>query len=324
MDTKAWFREAKFGLMLHFGLYSILGGEWKGRRTDIIGEWAQSYFEIPQKEYEKLAKIFNPIYFDAEEWARLAAEAGMKYIVVTSKHHDGFALFKSETDSYNVVDATPFGRDIIAEFAAACKKYNLRLGLYYSQDLDWHEPHGGGYKSASDNCGFMSWTNNWDYPDKTKKDFNIYYEKKSKPQIKEILTKYGDLCLIWFDTPLTLSPEQSDELYELVKKYQPGCLVNSRIGNGRGDYISLGDNETDINFSAGDKLYESPTTLNDTWGYKSFDNNWKSAEHVLAIKEKLNSRGVNYLVNIGPDALGRMPAPAQEILREVGKAGGVK
>ena len=316
LDNREWFKNAKFGLMIHWGLYSIIGGEWKGRRMPYIGEWAQSYFKIPNAEYHELAKVFNPIYFNADEWAGLAKAAGMKYIVVTSKHHEGFALYHSRVNEFNTFDGTPSKRDIIAEFAQACRKHGLKLGLYYSQELDWSEEHGGGYKNVSElNCGEMSWDNNWDYPDRDKKDYSICFEKKIKPQVTELLTNYGDICLIWFDTPFVITPEQSRELYDLVKSCQPECLVNSRIGNGMGDYGSAADNETDAEKSS--NLYEVPATLNDTWGYKSYDNNWKDAERIKEIKNSLNSRGINYLLNVGPDHLGRIPAPAVEILKKV-------
>ena len=145
MDSRKWFKEAGFGMMIHWGLYSVLGGEWKGQRMNGIGEWIQQFYRIPNAEYEKLAKIFNPIYFDAEEWVTIAKDAGVKYLVVTAKHHEGFCLFHTKVDKWNIVDATPFGRDVIRELADACKKHGLKLGLYYSQDLDWHEPNGGGW-----------------------------------------------------------------------------------------------------------------------------------------------------------------------------------
>lgn len=336
MNSKEWFKQAKFGMMIHWGLYCLPAGEWKGRRMPYIGEWAQSYFRIPNKEYHALANIFNPILFDAEEWVRLAKDAGMQYMVVTSKHHEGFAMFKSEVSPFNIADATPFKRDVIGELAEACYKHGLKLGLYYSQELDWSEPNGGGYgRGKTWGNGTAYWTNNWDFPDDAHKDFTQCFESKIKPQVKEILTKYGDLCLIWFDTPYDISEAQSRELYEMVKHYQPECLVNSRIGNGLGDYRSTGDNQ--VEFEEGQEhsasvgrarmlevgvrtgLYECPATLNDTWGYKSFDNNWKPADKVLALKESLNARGINYLLNVGPDYLGRIPAPAQDILREAGK-----
>ncbi|MBO5111183.1 MAG: alpha-L-fucosidase [Clostridia bacterium] len=334
MDNIKWFKEAKYGLMIHFGLYSMLGGTYHGRPSSHYAEWIQSHQQIPNAEMERMAHAFNPIYFDAEEWVRFAAECGMKYFVITSKHHDGFALFKSEADPFNICDATPFGRDIIGELAAACKKYGLKLGLYYSQDLDWHEEHGGGYLSDPRGCAGASWDNSWDFPDASKKHYDIVFEKKILPQIKEIMTKYGEICLVWFDVPMTVSAEQSRKIYEVVKEAQPDCLVNSRLGNGAYDYVSLGDNEiprempetvsgdVDYNDICGFKpspygLYESACTLNDSWGYASLDNNWKSPEVIYENKKRLNAMGINYLINIGPDHLGRFPLQAIRILRRV-------
>lgn len=320
-ESKKWFKEAKMGMMIHWGLYSILGGEWRGQRIKNIGEWVMHSCEIPICQYERLCEIFDPIYFDAEEWVKLAKDAGMEYIVITSKHHEGFCLFKSEADPYNSVDATPFGRDIIAELAEACRRNDIKLGIYYSQCLDWHEMHGGGYKKAHYHENIdrhRHWGNTWDFPENDKKDYRICFENKIKPQLKEILTRYGDICLIWFDTPMDEQTlEQSKELYDMVRKYQPGCLVNTRLGNGLGDYISCGDNTLPEEYT--DELIESPITLNKTWGYKSFDNEWKSPERVLDILKRCNDKGANLLLNVGPDHLGRIPAPAVEILREVGQ-----
>jgi alpha-L-fucosidase len=317
MENAKWFKEAKFGMMIHWGLYSLLAGEYKGKRTDKFGEWIQSKMKIPKAEYEKLAAVFNPIYFDAEEWVLTAKNAGMQYIVITSKHHDGFCLYHSKYDKFNVVDATPFKRDIIKELATACKKHGLKLGLYYSQEVDWREPDGGGYDIPEDPWELL-WTNDWDFPNNDIKDYERLFQTKIKAQVKEILTGYGDLALVWFDTPHVIKKRQSEELYHLVKSIQPDCLVSSRIGNGVGDYHSLGDNALPED-SVGDKLVESPVTLNDTWAFKYFDDNWKSAEQVLAIKEKVNARGANLLLNIGPDHLGRIPAPSLEILQKVGE-----
>ena len=318
MTNKEWFRNAGYGMMIHWGLYSVLGGEWQNKRIPIeknrcrYGEWAQSYFAIPNREYEKLAAAFNPVFFNAEEIALLAKDAGMKYLVMTSKHHDGFAMYHSKADKYNVVDATPFGRDVCAELGEACYKHGLKFGLYYSQDLDWHEPDGGGYKSPW-KCAGSSWDNNWDFPNREEKCFDRCFEKKILPQVEEILTGYGDLVLIWFDVPMTITKEQSRVLYDLVKKHQPDCLINSRIGYGMGDYTSTGDNEIPSDYK--ETLYESACTLNDTWGYLPYDDNWKDAARIREIREHLNARGINYLLNIGPDALGRVPEPSVNILR---------
>ncbi len=318
MTNKEWFKNAKFGLFIHWGLYSLLGGEWQNERIPVIGEWIQSYFRIPNNTYEKLTKAFNPVYFDADEWVSLAKEAGMSYIVLTAKHHEGFAMYKSKADSFNVCDSTPFGRDIVAEFALSCKKQGLKLGLYYSQDQDWHEPDGGGFNYPHLNVAGMHWCNDWDYPDNEKKDYSRFFEKKVILQVEELMTNYGEIALIWFDNPITLTKEQGQRLCDLVKKLQPECLINSRIGYGLGDYYTTGDNEIPDDYYT-EKLAEAPTTLNDTWGYKSFDQNWKDPDEILRIKKHLNDRGINYLLNVGPDWLGRIPAPAVDILRKTGK-----
>lgn len=329
-DNRKWFKEAKYGMMAHWGLYSLLGGEYRGERVRTYAEWVQASCAIPNREYEQLAGVFNPIYFDADEWIRLAKEAGMKYFVVTSKHHDGFAMYRSRADKFNVVDATPFHRDVLGELAESCYKHGLKLGLYYSQELDWHHPHGGGY-DRHEPCAGVSWDNSWDYPDQEQKDFSICFEEKIKPQVKELLTEYGDICLMWFDVPHTITPAQSLELNQLVKEYQPQCLINSRIGNGCYDYVSLGDNEypasrpeqADLTIDPNDlggfkyspyDLYETAGTLNHSWGYKYYDQNWITAEEIVNRRSKLNEMGVNYLLNVGPDGLGRIPSFSIEAL----------
>ena len=317
MDNKQWFKEAKFGMMIHWGLYSLLAGEYKGKRTDKYGEWIQSKMKIPKAEYEKLTAAFNPIYFDAEEWVLTAKAAGMQYIVITAKHHEGFCLYHSKYDKFNVVDATPFKRDVIKEMAEACKKHGLKLGLYYSHEVDWREPHGGGY-DIPENHWELLWTNDWDFPNNDEKDYEQLFQTKIKTQVKELLTNYGDLVLIWFDTPHVITKRQSRELYDLVKSIQPNCLVSSRVGNGLGDYNSMADNALPEDSVEG-ALVESPVTLNDTWAFKYFDDHWKSAEEVVALKNKVNGRGANLLLNVGPDHLGRIPAPSVEILKKVGE-----
>ena len=213
--------------MIHWGLYSLYAGEYKGERQpkQNLSEWIQKNYAIPNAEYEKLADAFNPLYFDADEWVTLAKNAGMKYMVFTAKHHDGFSLFHSKVDPYNIVDATPFKRDVVKELADACKKQGIKFGVYYSQDMDWHEPNGGGYKKTGSDCRERS--NSWDYPDADKKDYSICFEKKIKPQVEELLTNYGDIFLIWFDMPSSITPEQSEELYNLVKKHQPNSTLKA-------------------------------------------------------------------------------------------------
>ena len=318
MTGREWFKNAGFGLMIHWGLYSLPAGEWQGQRMEEIGEWVMSKYRIPIKEYEKLATAFNPICFNAEEWVQLAKAAGMQYIVITAKHHDGFALYHSKSDPYNIVDATPFGRDVIRELAEACRRHDMKLGLYYSQCIDWHEEHGGGYDEAYYHSNFgMSWDNDWDFKNRSQKNYLLCYEKKIKPQIKELLTEYGELCLIWFDTPIDMPKACAEGLSNMVKQHQPECLVSSRIGAGLGEYVSMGDNALPDTYT--EELVESPVTLNRTWGYKSFDNDWKTPDEVLEILARCRKCGANLLLNVGPDHLGRFPAPAMDVLKALGQ-----
>lgn len=300
-DTRQrWFKEAKYGLFIHWGLYSLLAGEYQGRTSPNIAEWIMNHLDIPVAEYEKLAGQFNPQAFDADEYVRRAKAWGMKYVVFTSKHHDGFAMYHSKCSSYNVVDATPFGRDVVKELQLACQKHGMRFGLYYSQAQDWHDPDG--YAAGKDNSG---------------KDYKKYLERKCIPQLKELLTGYGDLALIWFDTPMMMTDKESRMLVKLVKDIQPNCLVSGRIGNNLGDYLTTGDNFIPLLPYRGD--WEVPATLNDTWGFKKSDHNWKSPETIINLLLKINGRGGNYLLNIGPDGDGNIPQPSILILDKVGK-----
>ena len=299
-DTKQqWFKDAKFGLFIHWGLYAELAGEYNGQKTDRIAEWIMNFLDIPVKEYEKLADKFNPVEFDADYIVRKAKEWGMKYIVFTSKHHEGFAMYDSACSDYNIVKATPYGKDIVRELKDACDKYDMKLGLYYSQAQDWHDPNG--------------LRNLEDMPNK---DYQYYLDNKVKPQLTEILTQYGDIALIWFDTPMETTFEQSKSLVDLVKSLQPNCIVSGRIGNGLGEYVTTGDNFIPRLPYEGD--WEVPATLNDTWGYNKDDNNWKDADQIIRLLLKINSRGGNYLLNIGPDARGVVPPASIEILDKIG------
>jgi alpha-L-fucosidase len=301
-----WFRHDKFGLFIHWGLYAIPAGYWKGERSPGIGEWVMNRMKIPVTEYAQLATQFNPVKFDAEAWAQLALDAGMKYVVITSKHHDGFALFRSAVSPYNMVDATPFKRDIIQELAAACAKRGLRFGVYYSQSQDWHERGGAG--------------NNWDFPANEVKDkdgsFDLYLQQKVEPQLRELLTNYGPLCLIWFDTPqLMATGDRAKRLTDIVRTLQPATLIDGRLGK-VGDYQSTGDNV--IPTKASDDAWEVPATLNRTWGYRSDDHDWKSPGDLVFKLVDVVSKGGNYLLNVGPTAEGVIPQPSQDNLRAVG------
>ena len=296
-----WFKDARYGMFIHWGLYSALAGKYKGQEVSGIGEWIMKRLNIPVEEYEALAADFNPTAFDAKKWVQLAKDAGMKYMVYTAKHHDGFAMYDSDSSPYNIVKATPFGRDPAKELADECKKAGIVFGFYYSQAQDWHHPQGYGYGPVPNE----------------EKNFRLYMDEKCKPQLKELLTKYGDIGLIWFDTPQIMSYEHSKELKDYVKSIQPNCIVSGRIGNQLGEYMSTGDNRIPIAPFNGD--WEVPVTLNDTWGYKENDHNWKSPADVLNLMLKINSRGGNYLLNIGPDGKGNIPQPSIDVLLKAGE-----
>ncbi|MBN1937249.1 MAG: alpha-L-fucosidase [Anaerolineae bacterium] len=297
-----WWREARFGMFIHWGLYAIPAGEWKGKHIPGIGEWIMKRAQIPVAEYEQLARQFDPVKFDAAEWVSIAKRAGQKYLVITSKHHDGFCLFKSEHTSYNMVDGTPFGRDPLKELAEECQKQGIKLCFYYSQTQDWHHPDGDG--------------NDWDY-DPKQQDFAGYVENYVKPQVREILTNYGPIGLVWFDTPKHMTAAQSESLLELVHQLQPDCLVCGRVGNAQGDYASAGDNR--IPERAVDVDWETPATINDTWGFKSYDHNWKSTEDLIHKLVDIVSKGGNYLLNVGPTAEGVIPQPSVDRLLAMGE-----
>lgn len=298
-----WFRDAKFGLFIHWGLYAVPAGEWKGKPVAGLGEWIMNRAQIPVEEYERLAGQFNPVKFNAEEIVRIAKNAGMKYIVITSKHHDGFAMYHSKVSKYNIYDATPFKRDPIKELADAAHKAGIKIGFYYSQTQDWHEPDAVG--------------NTWDFKDESKKDFQKYLDEKVKPQVRELLTNYGPIGLIWFDTPRSITKEQSKQLVDLVHSIQPDCLVSGRVGHGLGDYDSAGDNQ--ISVGQVKRIWETPVTMNDTWGFKKDDTNWKPTNILIQQLVQVSSRGGNYLLNVGPTAEGVIPQPSVERLKQVGE-----
>ena len=302
----AWWREAKFGMFIHWGLYSIPAGMWKGKLVSGLGEWIQFNARIPIEEYEKLARHFNPVKFDAMEWVKVAKEAGMRYIVITAKHHDGFCMFHTELTDYNIVNATPFNRDPLKELSEACRKEGIKFGFYYSQLLDWHHPDGAG--------------NDWDY-DPNKKNFTRYLEDYVKPQLRELLTNYGPIAIVWFDI-YSPTPEIARELKAWVHRFQPEAIVSGRIDPGRrwdvgiGDYIELGDNE--IPEKRVEYDWETPATINNTWGFKSYDHDWKSPGVIIQNLVDIVSKGGNYLLNVGPTADGEIPEPSVQILKKVG------
>ena len=308
LQRLAWFKQAKYGMFIHFGLYAVPAGEWKGRAIPGLGEWIMNRAKIPVAEYELLAKQFNPVKFNADEWVQLAQDAGMKYMVITSKHHDGFALFDSKVSAWDIVDATPFKRDLLKELAAACQRKGMPLGFYYSQAQDWHEKGGAG--------------NNWDFgpdldPDgKELKDYDGYLRGKAEPQVRELLTSYGPVALIWFDTPRMVTSERGQRFVDIVRTLQPRTLIDGRLGVA-GDYVSTGDNV--IPGTAPADAWEVPATINHTWGFRKDDRDWKSPGDITFKLVDIVSKGGNYLLNVGPMSDGVIPSASQESLREVGR-----
>ena len=312
-----WWRDGRFGMFIHWGLYAIPAGTW-GDKVYKSGysEWIMFSSKIPVAEYRQLAGRFNPVKFDAEAWADLAKEAGMKYVVLTAKHHDGFSMFDSALTDYDVVDATPFGRDVTGELAAACREDGLRFGCYYSVDRDWYRPQGPGnrYKQS----------NTWDYPDSVPADFDRYFADFAQPQVEELLKKYRP-DLLWFDGISMKSEAQVEGLYDRIRELQPWCVLNSRIHHCTFpksfpppfcDYLSTGDNklaERNLGFD-----WENPGSMNTSYGYNRHDHQWRSTHKILSNLVEAASKGGNYLLNVGPTEEGLIPQPCIDRLREVG------
>lgn len=298
------FDEGNYGMFIHWGLFSNLGGVWEDKTYYGIGEWLMSkrVANIPPKEYMETAKTFNPDQFNAKKIAQLAKDAGMKYIIITSKHHEGFAMFDSKVSDFNIVKATPFGRDPMHELSAACKELGLGFGFYYSHNQDWTAP-GGTRGPKVDDKG-------------NKVDFKDYFYNKCKPQVKEICTNYGQIDFVWFDTPGDMPKEYVVELANMVRELQPKAMMCSRVGYGMGDYASIGDMEVPTRNVEG--LWETCDTNNDSWSYAWYDNNFKSPKIILGRVIETVARGGSYLFNIGPDSNGAIPNIGVEFLEESG------
>jgi alpha-L-fucosidase len=278
-------------------------GVWNDTTYYGIGEWIMNprMAGIPVAEYMKLTSTFNPVDFDANAVAQLAKDAGMKHIIITSKHHEGFAMFKSG-HPFNIVDATPFGRDPMKELSMACNEMGLGFGFYYSHNQDWTAPGGSGGPKVN--------------PDGTPATFENYFYSKCKPQVKEICTNYGELDFVWFDTPGRMPKEFVVELAEMVRELQPNAMLCSRIGHGMGDYASKGDMEVPPRNMEG--LWETCDTNNDSWAFAWYDNNFKSPKEILHRLVATVGRGGSYLFNVGPDSKGNIPVIGQKFLREAG------
>jgi len=311
-DKMNWWKEAKFGLFLHWGLYSVPGGDWKGKPTR-GNEFLMLQQRIPLQEYAQIANSFNPVNFDARQWVKMAKNAGMKYIVITSKHHDGFAMYNSPSNDYNIVKSTPYKADPMVALAKACKENGLKLCFYYSLGRDWADP----------DCP-TNWptkggrSNTWDFPNEDAKVFANYFERKVKPQVTELLTQYGPIGVIWFDTPELISPAQSKELRELILKLQPNCIINERIGNKEGDF-AVSEQKLEKDSSELSKPWESCITMTRGWGYNRHDTLFKSTEVIVRNLIEVASINGNFLLNVSPTGLGIFPEKSIDRLKAVGR-----
>lgn len=326
----AW-NEAKLGMFVHWGPYCLYGGVYNGFRQNRGGaEWIMNRCKIPFREYRAKASTFNPVEFSADSLVLLAKNAGARYLVITSKHHDGFAMFKSDASNFNIVDYTPYKRDIVDEVAQACRRHGVKLGLYYSQSQDWCNPGGNEARKLMkegwanpDSLEIDRYTQehggSWDALQQTK-TFDEYFHEVALPQIKELLDRYGnEMGMLFFDTPQRITDSQAAEVMELLKPY-PHIVVNDRLKrpNYPGDYKTPEGRipkEEDID----GVFWETCMNIGSSWGYKSWENAWKSSEEIIRNLVTIASRGGNYLLNVGPDALGNVPDPACDRLADLGR-----
>ena len=305
-----WWRNARFGMFIHWGLYAIPAGEWKGNPIPDIGEWIMLHAKIPTEEYEPLKDKFNPVEFDADRWVRIAKKTGMKYIAITTKHHDGFCLFDSKYTDYDIMN-TPFKRDIMKELSDACRRHGLKIGWYYSLP-DWHHSE---FPSKHNVQNFHGSPN----PDA---DLEKYLEYL-KNQVREIFTNYGPIDIMWFDGGGSFDNMEERarlihayDLVDYVRSLQPDIIINDRLGI-PADYGTPEQHIPDTGIPGRD--WETNMTMNDTWGFKKDDHNWKSSEDLIRKLTDISSKGGNYLLNVGPTALGEIPQPSIERLNTIGK-----
>ncbi|TSA33820.1 MAG: alpha-L-fucosidase [Porphyromonadaceae bacterium] len=302
-DRMQWWDDAKFGMFIHWGIYSVPAGIYNGKEIPGIGEWIMNRGKIPVAEYRKYSAKFNPDKYDPNAWVKMAKDAGMKYIVITSKHHDGFALFDSKVTDWDVVDATPYGKDLLKPLAEACKREGIKLGFYYSQAQDWVHPGGSAANGR------------WDSSQNGSMD--EYIKNIAVPQVEEILSNYGEVDILWWDTPVDMNKERAEKFLPVLAIH-PKLITNNRLGGGMS-----GDTETPEQFipSTGfpDRHWEVCMTMNDTWGYKSNDHEWKSTKDLVLKLSDIVSKGGNFLLNVGPTSEGEIPKPSVERLKQVGE-----
>ncbi|PQV48969.1 alpha-L-fucosidase [Jejuia pallidilutea] len=302
-ERMEWWQEARFGMFIHWGIYTKLAGFYNGKAQPNSAEWIMNRAEIPIAEYEKLAEDFNPTQFNAKEFVGLAKEAGMKYMVITAKHHDGFSMFHSKASDYNIVDATPFKRDILKELAKECQEQGIKFGFYYSQAQDWHHPGGMG--------------NHWDKSIKRVSSDEYVYEK-ALPEVKQLLTEYGPIAIFWWDTPRKMTKSVVDSLHHITTALQPRIITNDRLGDDYpGDHKTFERNGPRYKPEA--KYWELCQPISGSWGYRSDDDNFKSIPTLIRNLIDQASKGGNYLLNVSPTHEGTLKQEAVERLKAIGQ-----
>lgn len=328
-ERMKWWREARFGMFIHWGVYAVPAGIHNGHRVNRIGEWIMNRGKIPVTEYQAYARQFDPEKYDPEAWVRMAKNAGMKYIVITAKHHDGFALFDSKATTWDIVDSTPYGKDLIKPLADACRRNGIKLGLYYSQAQDWINPGGAAARkvategwanpdSARIDAYTESHSGHWDSL-QTTKTMAEYIDEVAVPQVRELLTNYGEIAVLWWDTPTGMTDEYAGKLNSLLA-LQPTIITNDRLKrpNYPGDYKTPEQKIPKLE-ELDEKDWETCMTMNETWGYKSYADHWKSAETLIRNLVDIASKGGNYLLNVGPKADGTIPSESVNTLAEIGR-----
>ncbi|MEY2812333.1 MAG: hypothetical protein RI991_1328 [Bacteroidota bacterium] len=310
-----WWRDATFGMFIHWGPYAVPAGFYNGKEVKGVAEWIMHTGNIPINEYETYVKQFNPTQFNAKEWVAIAKNAGMKYIVITSKHHDGFSLWDSKVSDYDVMDAAPFKRDILKELSEACKEAGIQMCFYHSI-MDWHQPDAESKKDYT-------------HQNTAAPDFTRYRDTYLKPQLKELVEKY-DPAVLWFDGEWIpeWTEEQGRDLYNYLRNFKPNLIINNRVGKGRAGMQGMnlyknaagdfGTPEQEILEGTSDTDWESCMTMNDSWGFKKNDENWKSSETLIHNLVDIAAKGGNYLLNVGPTAEGIIPVASVDRLKEMG------
>lgn len=329
-DSKMdWWREARFGMFIHWGPYALWGGEYHGHQQRAGGaEWIMNRCKIPVAEYQEMTRKFNPVDYDPEAWVRLAKETGMKYIVFTTKHHDGFAMFKSDASKYNMVDFTPYGKDAVDALVKACRKYGMKFGFYYSQSQDWNNPGGATHRrpmnqgwpnpdSTAVDAYTLAHNGSWD-PAQQTRTIEQYMDSVAIPQVRELLSRYDDVTVFFWDTPKGITNAYAKKFIDLFKDH-PNVIHNDRMGGGfLGDYKTPEQMiPTVAQLDSTD--WETCMTLNNSWGYRRSGNIWKPAKQLITTLIDIASKGGNLLLNVGPDPQGNIPQENIDRMKVIGQ-----